>query len=166
MRDASNAQAYAIAGVRNGRNNFMVLSAIDHGGDERHPHQIPDLVTLPVQYYEGAKRARFLCGERRLMLALLADAICCLLSVGPRFEQLREETHDWLAGCGPSPVSFESACEAIGLDPKVTRVIENLVARENGPELRAYPKTRSGRSGRVSVNGFSPPVAHLVDHET
>jgi len=64
MRDAFNAQAYAIAGVRNGRNSFMVLSDIDYGGDDRHPHQIPDLVTLPVQLC----RVNYFCRSRQLFL--------------------------------------------------------------------------------------------------
>jgi hypothetical protein len=140
MRGAFNVKVNASAGVRHGRNSLMtlsdimILSDIDCGGDQKQPHQIPDLLTLPVQYSEGAKRARFWCGERRLMLALLADAICSLLSVGPQFERLRKETRDWLAGRGFSPVSFENACEAIGLEPKATRAgIENLAARGNDP---------------------------------
>jgi hypothetical protein len=86
----------------------------------------------------------FFCGERRLMLALLGDAVCCLLTVGARFESLRAETRDWLAGRGSSPVSFEDACEALGFNPDAMRAgIENLVASGTDPALRVH---RIGRS--------------------
>jgi len=128
MRCVLDAQANAIPGVRKVRNKLTVLAELDCGAEENQPHKIPG-VTLPVQFYEGARQARFLCGERRLMLALLADAICCLLTVGRRYERARKEARGWLAGRGHSPVSFEDACEAVGLDPAATRArIENLVA--------------------------------------
>jgi hypothetical protein len=149
-------QADAIPGARNGRDKLTVLADLDYGADENQPHKIPD-VTLPIQYYEGALRARFFCGERRLMMALLADAICCLLTVGPGFERLRKETRGWLAGRGPSPVSFEDACEALGLDPDATRVsIKNLAACERGPALRVH------LIGRGRYRRLHPPVPFSV----
>jgi hypothetical protein len=151
MHCVLDAQANGSYGGRNGHNRLTILAELDYGNEERRPHEVSDVI-LPVQYYESARRARFLCGERRLMLALLADAICCLLTVGLRYERLRQEARRWLAGRGPSPVSFEAACEALGLDPDATRVsIENLVASERGPALRAH------LTGRRRYRRLHPP---------
>lgn len=99
MHCVLDAQANGSYGGRNGHNRLTILAELDYGNEERRPHEVSDVI-LPVQYYESARRARFLCGERRLMLALLADAICCLLTVGLRYERLRQEARRWLAGRG------------------------------------------------------------------
>ncbi len=132
MLGTSDVQRDGIPVGRNRRNGLSALADFDYGGDESWPQGIPD-VTLPVQFYEGARRAQSLCGERRLMLALLADAVSCLLAVNTRSGRLRQQARDWIAGRGASLVSFRDVCEALGLHPDATRAgIENLVHNPEG----------------------------------
>ncbi len=72
------------------------------------------------------------------MLALLADAIFCLLT--GKDPRLRDEA--WLAGSS-SAVSFEQACEAVGLDPDAMRTgIEKLALNEHSLVPRTYLKRK------------------------
>jgi hypothetical protein len=132
MRGILDVQRDGIPVCRNRRNGLSALADFDYSGDKRWPQGIPD-VTLPIQFYEGARRARSFCGERRLILAVLADAVSCLLAIGARSERLRQEARDWIAGRGASPLPFREACEALELDPDATRVgIQTLVHHREG----------------------------------
>jgi hypothetical protein len=78
------------------------------------------------------------------MLALLADAIFCRLTFKDR--RLRNEARWWLAGRS-SAVSFEQACEAVGLDPEAIRTgIEKLALSEHGGAARGQLR-RKHRQG-------------------
>ena len=104
----------------------------------------PAGIILPSQYFAGLRQARPSCGERRRMLALLADAIFCRLTFTDR--RLRNEARWWLAGRS-SAVSFEQACEAVELDPKAMRTgIEQLALSEHGRAARGHLR-RKHRSG-------------------
>ncbi len=97
-------------------------------------------IILPSQYYAGLRRAGLACGEQRLMLALLADAIFCVLTGSDR--RRRNEVWRWLAG-ESSAVSFEEACEAVGLEPDAMRTgIEKLALTDHGRAVRKYLRRR------------------------
>jgi len=81
----------------------------------------PDGILAPAQYLRLLRRhTKVVSGEQRLMLALLADAFRVLLKPGLRNGRLGMETRSWLAGV-PAAVSFDDACEAVGLNPSATR---------------------------------------------
>jgi hypothetical protein len=108
--------------------------------------EFPPAVLLPSQYYAGGRQAKLACGEQRLMLAMLADAINCLLGSGRKRAGLRDDALGWLAGL-PSAVSFEQACEAVGLDPDLMRTgIEKLVRNGDTAITHIYFKIRQGQS--------------------
>jgi hypothetical protein len=54
-------------------------------------------IILPTQYYSRSREAGSTAGERRLMLAILMDAINCILTRG-RHEQLRRDAWEWVLG--------------------------------------------------------------------
>ena len=60
--------------------------------------------------------------ERFLMLALLADAINIFLN-GNAERHLRAETRTWIQGGNTDSqvISFEDACDALGIDPQAMR---------------------------------------------
>ena len=104
----------------------------------------PSDIILPSQYFAGLRQGRPASGEPRLMLALLNDAIFCLLIGNDR--RRGAEVQRWLAG-GSSAVSFEQACHALGLDPGAIRTgIEKLALNEDSLVPRTYLK-RKHRSG-------------------
>jgi hypothetical protein len=92
--------------------------------------QAPGLFTphmvLPSQFFSGGRsRGRFE-GERRLLLALLEDAIqiYCkhIVRGGRRNRRLLRETEEWIESTDRRWVfSFERVCEALELDASYLR---------------------------------------------
>ena len=82
-------------------------------------------IILPAQYF-GALRGVGLCSEQRLMLAVLVDAIN-VLHGWHRVRSGRKrcafaEAARWVNTCGTSdPFSFDSVCDALGIDSEVLR---------------------------------------------
>jgi hypothetical protein len=107
-------------------------------------HQI-----LPSQYFDLSGGHR-LTAEQRLMLALLADAINVyqqgVVSRATRKRLLYIDAERWIMASRPGPhaFSFETVCEALGLNPAVLR--RRLVAWKHqvrrDAEVRATPHLR------------------------
>ena len=93
----------------------------------------PD-VFLPSQFYGTSSLSRKLEGEKRLMIAILKDAVECLDKYrGSRsssgrghylnaLEWVQDKSTDWL-------FSFTNICDLLGFDPDYMR--EVLLKREN-----------------------------------
>ncbi len=77
---------------------------------------------LPVQMRPSVNALYARSGERLLMLAVLTDAVNIFLKEGAD-RRLSSETRQWILG-GTShghAVSFDNACEALGIDPGALR---------------------------------------------
>ena len=93
----------------------------------------PDIF-LPSQFYGTTGLSRKLEGEKRLMIAILKDAVECLdkyrgarNSLGrsqyqSAIEWVTDDSTDWL-------FSFTNICDFLGFDPEYMR--EMLLKREN-----------------------------------
>jgi hypothetical protein len=93
----------------------------------------PDIF-LPSQFYGNGGLSRKLEGEKRLMIAILKDAVECLEKYrGARsssgrsnydnaIEWVEDTSTDWL-------FSFTNICDLLGFDPRYVR--EELLKREN-----------------------------------
>ncbi len=86
----------------------------------------PDAI-LPAQFYAMFKCSQHKEPERRLMVAVLEDAVSCL-SMNPRECNLRqrrqyEEAKQWVAAEEESEwiFSFRNICEVLGMDPSYLR---------------------------------------------
>ncbi len=119
----------------------------------------PDTVA-PEQFYANVRRNQLGDPERRLMAAILEDAVSCL-SRSPRscagrqrkyFEDARAwvnstEEQDWI-------FSFTNVCETLGFDPGYLRGGLNrwtALARGDGlpgPRLKKYRSSSRGRKLR------------------
>ncbi|HVO94411.1 MAG TPA: hypothetical protein VMT22_16300 [Terriglobales bacterium] len=105
----------------------------------------PD-VFLPSQFYGSAGLSRKLEGEKRLMIAILKDAVECLekyrgsrTSVGrchyqSAIEWVEDESTDWL-------FSFTNICDLLGFDPEYLRQV--LLKRENRYHKPLRPRVLS-----------------------
>jgi hypothetical protein len=86
----------------------------------------PDVI-LPAQFYTMFKCSQYKEPERRLMVAVLEDAVSCL-SMNPRECNLRqrrqyEEAKQWVTTEEDSEwiFSFRNICEVLGMDPSYLR---------------------------------------------
>lgn len=85
----------------------------------------PDTL-LSAQYFDSLRRKTVLEPEKRLMLALLEDAIHCfqnnLSAQTVRKKKLFDETEDWIVATGGDWIfSFDHVCETLGLSPEYVR---------------------------------------------
>jgi hypothetical protein len=85
----------------------------------------PDLL-LPAQFFAALKQKAQACGERRLMVAILEDAVVCfqkhLWATDGRSRQLGAEAERWFLSDDSSwPFSFVNICEALDIHPLFLR---------------------------------------------
>lgn len=85
----------------------------------------PDTL-LPVQYFENFRRKTLLEPEKRLMLAVLEDAVACfqdnLVAPSVKNQRLFQDTEAWITEAdGDWVFSFESVCESLGINPEYVR---------------------------------------------
>ena len=85
----------------------------------------PDIL-LSAQYFENVRRKTLLEPERRLMLAILEDAINCyqdhLLAQRSKARRLFTEAEEWILEKGSDWIfSFKNICETLGFNPEYVR---------------------------------------------
>ena len=85
----------------------------------------PDTL-LPEQYLDTFRRKLHLEPEKKLMLAILEDAVACyqkyLFTRDSKGKALFHEAEEWIEEAGDASVfAFDSVCETLGLDPDYLR---------------------------------------------
>ena len=116
------------------------------------PRLIEPEVLLPSQFYERNKHRSILEGERRLMLAVLEDAVSCFQKYAgatrPRNKRLFQEAEDWFMDEDGSWVfSFEAICAVLDINPEYFR---GRLQRWK-QDLLAQPPNSRGKVGRVRL---------------
>ena len=81
---------------------------------------------LPAQFFAALEQKTHACGERRLMVAILEDAVDCfqkyLWAADNRSRHLRTEAEKWFLSNDDSwPFSFVNICHALDLHPDFLR---------------------------------------------
>ena len=81
---------------------------------------------LPEQFAAALRRKPFAEGEKRLLSAILVDAVECYMKHGRttdrRNRQLFEDAETWIFTDSPGEfLSFRSVCEVLGLEPEYVR---------------------------------------------
>ncbi len=94
---------------------------------------VPDEI-MPVQFFGRAATA---APERRLMFAILVDAI---VQLERRGTEAAEEAQRWIGRVADGPCSFRSTCEAVGLEP--ARLARALLAWYASDEPHMLGSTR------------------------
>ena len=89
---------------------------------------LSDLDTLiPDQFYATFKRGHYGDAEKRLMVAILEDAVSCLSKdlgkSSRRQRKSHEEAANWINAEGEDDwiFSYTSVCESLGFDPSYLR---------------------------------------------
>jgi hypothetical protein len=121
----------------------------------------PDTL-VSAQYLENLRRKTLLEPEKRLMLAVLEDAINCfqinVMAQSGRRKKLFNESEDWIMGWDDDWIfSFVSVCELLGFNPEyvrrgLLRWKEKQLARNSTPNSRGK-KMMAGYS--LAANGHS-----------
>jgi hypothetical protein len=114
----------------------------------------PDTI-LPDQFYAMFKTSQYREPERRLMVAILEDAVTCLLT-DPRHCNFRQRKHyeeakEWVTADEESEwiFSFKNICEVLGMDPSyLRRGLIRQTMRGQSPTVRA----------RHPAKVFRPPL--------
>ena len=125
---------------------------------------VPDVLT-PEQFYDSRKDDSNIRPVKKLMMAILEDALRCFQNncdakSGSR-KRLFQEAEHWLCGeGGEGPFSFEMVCETLGIEPSFLRnglkewrrqQIEGNSARRLA---RRSPVVRTGRISAPSRRQF------------
>jgi hypothetical protein len=81
---------------------------------------------LPSQYFDHVQLDASLQPEKRLMLAVLEDAVGtfqkCVTAPGRRGQRLFAEAEEWFASDATDwPFGFQNVCQALGLEPSYIR---------------------------------------------
>jgi len=116
------------------------------------PRLIEPEILLPSQFFNRLGGRSILEGERRLMLAVLEDAVACFQKYAgasrPRVKRLFREAEEWfLERDSGWPFSFESICGVLGIDPDYFRTNLNRWKLQ----LLAQPAEARARVGRVRL---------------
>ncbi len=118
----------------------------------------PDTL-LPAQYFETYRRKAPLEPEKRLMLAVLEDAVACFqkyvfardgkgkMTFREAEEWILQEDSEWI-------FSFENICEILAIDPRYAREglmrwKEMTLARRSGANVyRLAPRKVKAKAGK------------------
>jgi hypothetical protein len=97
-----------------------------HRGDEKIASLFQPDTLLSAQYFDTLRRKTLLEPEKRLMVAVLEDAISCyqdnLFSQHGKKRRLFDEAEDWIATPGGDWIfSFDNVCESLGFNPEYVR---------------------------------------------
>jgi hypothetical protein len=128
-----------------------------HDHDLNYAEKISSLLQLdsliPYQYRETMERKVHLEAEKRLMLAVLEDAIFCFqkyCNARSRKEQrLFQDTEAWIVDPESGWIfSFDNVCESLNLDPRYIR--RGLIEWKQAMLSRARhdPDTPGGRKSK------------------
>lgn len=103
----------------------------------------------PYEFYATFKRSYYVDPEKRLMAALLEDAVTCLTFNQPRYSRRQQkdfaEAHAWVNDTADSEwiFSFVNVCEALGMDPNYLRRGLNEWASQRHKEMLQTGRKRS-----------------------
>jgi len=120
--------------------------------DEHLPRLFVPQVVVPAQW---ARRSRAGLGERRLMVAVLLDAVAVYTKcrargvVNRRFREVdrwfRSQDREW-------PFAFERICEVLSMDAeRIRAAIENQVGARLAPQEQEFAEMESAGEPRPYV---------------
>ena len=129
-------------------NSYAEVENVNLGADG----DLTSAALLPSQYF-GSIGARTFSSEQRLMLAVLVDAINLVLRGNrDRNRSASEEASSWIFASGVARwLSFDLACDALGLNPEWLRERLFALVSQRG-NLRRITIREEGRPRTVTFN--------------
>ena len=98
----------------------------DYGTDDRYGGPLEPDVLLPTQFFGALRQKAQLDGERRLMVAVLDDAVNCfqkhIAATDPKARQLFLDAENWILDDDDTYFfSFRNVCSMLDLDSDYVR---------------------------------------------
>ena len=133
--------------------------------DERFTGVLAPDTMLPTQFFAAWRGAAQVSGERRLMVAVLEDALHCYQkyvdSEDPRHRQLFAEAEEWIDADEPTWFfSFQNVCHTLDLNTDYVR--EGLHkwrdARRSAAASPARATSLAGRRSPAADDEQEPPL--------
>ena len=133
---------------------------------------VPDVIT-PEQFYDMRRDDSAIAPVKRLMMAVLEDALRCFQNNadakgGPR-KRLFADAEQWLCGeVGDGPFSFETVCETLGIEPQFLRAglkewrNQQLAGVSTRRLARRSPVVRSGKISAPTRRGNRQRMTQAV----
>jgi hypothetical protein len=120
----------------------------------------PDAI-LPIQFFQSLRSKGQYDGERRLMIAILEDAVHCFMkqihAVDPKARQLYLDAEEWISAADPSWFfSFDNVCNTLDLEPEYLR--EGLFKWRDAQRQRAAEA--AGASPQQAERDSEAPPDH------
>jgi len=134
---------------------------------ERHGGLLEPDVVLPVQYFRVLRGRASYGGERRLIIAVLEDAINCfqknLFATDKRGRRLFREAEKWLMSADRElPFAFENICEFLSLDAEYIRKgLRRWADAAESKAARGFDSERGARrvaAAPVAASGMRPAM--------
>ena len=130
------------------------------GADEKVSSLFQPDTVLPAQYLETFRRKAHLEPEKRLMLAVLEDAVACYQKHAgardARGKAIFRDAEEWITEDNAEwPFSFDNICEILGFDPPYLR--QGLLGwkeKNLGPRAKIYrltPKRQKHKGGAAAT---------------
>ncbi len=93
----------------------------EHVASEAYTHLLQPDTVLPSQYYAALRRKSIQEPEKRLVIAMMEDAVDCyvkhMFASDRRSRQLFVDAEDWIRDEDREwPFAFENVCDLLGLD--------------------------------------------------
>jgi hypothetical protein len=110
-------------------------------------------IVLPVQFHGTPKRTAAFQPVRRLMLAMLVDAVRCFRTKSGARQPVRRrdfaEAQSWIFSDKDDGLfSFNAVCDALEIDPKAVR---KTLARPNATNLAAGSNVGGGQHATMRL---------------
>ncbi|HKV53088.1 MAG TPA: hypothetical protein VJN94_00470 [Candidatus Binataceae bacterium] len=133
---------------------------------------VPDIIT-PEQFYDSRRDDSAIAPVKRLMMAVLEDALRCFQNnadaiSGPR-KRLFADAEQWLCGeAGDGPFSFDTVCETLGIEPRFLRAglkewrNQQLAGNSARRLARRSPVVRSGKISATTRRSSRHHVTQAV----
>ncbi len=123
----------------------------------------PDTL-LPAQFFAAFAREGGMVRERRLMLAVLQDAVECYqkyaLARDPKGRMLFEDSREWVDSREREwPFAFENICEVLGLNPEYIRRGLSKWVQQRAPIRRSTAKIVPLTQRKALFTEESSPLA-------
>lgn len=134
----------------------------DNNTEDRYAGFLQPDAMLPTQFFQSLRSKGRFDGERRLMIAVLEDAVNCFMkqlhATEPKARQLFLDAEEWITAEDPTWFfSFDNVCHTLDLSPDYVR--EGLF------KWRAAERRRVGDAAVATVKAkFEREEADAADH--